>query len=64
MINIEKITTNKTVRTPRGIFYIAEATKDQMREAGFGYHHSSDDGRFLIMTNGTSAYAVEAPSRR
>lgn len=59
MINIEKIATNKIVRTPRGTFYIAEATKDQMREAGFGYHHSSDDGKWLIMTNGTRAYAIE-----
>ena len=31
-----------------------------MKEAGYGLHHQSDDGKYLIMGNGTRAFAVAA----
>lgn len=33
-------------------------TVEQMREAGYGVHHTSEDGKYCIMGNGTQAYAV------
>ena len=33
-------------------------TKEQMSVAGYGYHHSSDDGKHHIMGNGTRAFAI------
>lgn len=29
----------------------------------YGYHHSSEDGKYLIMGNGTQAYAIAAEQR-
>ena len=31
-----------------------------MKAAGYGLHHQSDDGKYLIMGNGTRAFAVAA----
>ena len=31
-----------------------------MKAAGYGLHHTSDDGKYLIMGNGTRAFAVAA----
>ena len=31
-----------------------------MKEAGYGLHHQSDDGKYLIMGNSTRAFAVAA----
>ena len=31
-----------------------------MEAAGYGFHHQSDDGKYLIMGNGTRAFAVAA----
>ena len=31
-----------------------------MEAAGYGVHHQSDDGKYLIMGNGTRAFAVAA----
>lgn len=33
-------------------------TREQMEAAGYGYHHSSDDDRYHIMGNGTSAFVI------
>lgn len=52
--------TGKTVRTPRGLFYLTAMTKEEMEKAGYGFHHESDDGKYLIMTNGSNAYAIWA----
>ena len=35
-------------------------TREQMEAAGYGFHHSSDDGKYLIMGNGTQAFAIAA----
>lgn len=36
-----------------------------MEAAGYGFHHESEDGKYLIMGNGTQAFAVavEQPQR-
>ena len=31
-----------------------------MEAAGYGFHHQSEDGRYLIMANGTGAFAIPA----
>jgi len=33
-------------------------SREQMEAAGYGVHHVSDDGKYLIMGNGTRAFAV------
>ena len=50
----------KTVRTPRGSFYVTAMSREQMEAAGYGVHHASEDGKYLIMGNGTRAFAVAA----
>ena len=48
------------IQTPRGNFYLCGMTKEQMEADGYGFHHASEDGKYLIMANGTQAYAVRA----
>ncbi|NBJ83785.1 DUF4316 domain-containing protein [bacterium 1XD42-94] len=52
--------TGEQIRTPRGSFSVTDMTAEQMREAGYGLHHTSEDGKYLIMGNGTQAFAVAA----
>ena len=52
--------TGEQVRTPRGSFHVTDMTREQMEAAGYGFHHQSEDGKFLIMGNGTQAFAVAA----
>ena len=52
--------TGEQIRTPRGSFYVSDMSVEQMKEAGYGLHHQSDDGKYLIMGNGTRAFAVAA----
>ena len=56
----ESLMTGETVRTPRGNFHIADMSREQIEAAGFGFHHASEDGKYLIMGNGTQAYAIAA----
>lgn len=35
-------------------------SREQIEAAGYGFHHQSDDGKYLIMGNGTRAFAVAA----
>ena len=35
-------------------------SREQMEAAGYGVHHISDDRKYLIMGNGTRAFAVAA----
>lgn len=55
--------TGERVSTPRGSFHVANMTREQMEAAGYGYHHSTDDGKYLIMGNGTQAFAIAAEQR-
>ena len=48
------------MRTPRGSFQVTAMSREQMEAAGYGVHHISDDGKYLIMGNGTRAFAVAA----
>ena len=53
------------IQTPRGSFYLCGMTREQMEADGYGFHHASEDGKYLIMANGTQAYAVrtDAPEK-
>ena len=50
--------TGETVRTPRGAFHVTDMSREQMEAAGYGFHHQSDDGKYLIMGNGSRAFAI------
>ena len=56
----ESLMTGETVRTPRGNFCITDMSREQIEAAGFGFHHASEDGKYLIMGNGTQAFAIAA----
>ena len=55
--------TGERVSTPRGSFHVTDMAREQMETAGYGYHHSTDDGKYLIMGNGTQAFAIAAEQR-
>ena len=52
--------TGEMVQTPRGSFHLTDMTREQMEAAGYGLHHQSEDGKYLIMGNGTQAFAIPA----
>ena len=56
--------TGETVQTPSGTFHVTDMSREQMEAAGYGFHHQSEDGKYLIMGNGSRAFAIpsgEAP---
>lgn len=55
-----QMATQERISTPRGSFCVTNMTREQMEAAGYGVHHISDDGKYLIMGNGTRAFAVAA----
>ena len=56
----DELTTGETIQTPRGTFHVTAMSREQIEAAGYGFHHQSDDGKYLIMGNGTRAFAVAA----
>ena len=52
--------TGEQIQTPRGRFYLTDRSREQMEAARYGFHHQSEDGRYLIMANGTRAFAIPA----
>ena len=50
--------TGEKIKTPRGSFSLTDMTVEQMKEAGYSFHHQSDDGKHYIMTSNNYAYAV------
>ena len=56
----DELETGETVKTPRGTFYVTAMSREQMEAAGYGLHHQSEDGKYLIMGNGTRAFAIPA----
>ena len=54
----DDLTTGEKIQTPRGSFYVTAMSREQIEAAGYGFHHQSDDGKYLIMGNGTRAFAV------
>ena len=56
----DQMATQERISTPRGSFCVTAMSREQMEAAGYGAHHISDDGQYLIMGNGTRAFAVAA----
>ena len=56
----DDLVTGEQITTPRGNFHVTAMTREQMEAAGYGFHHQSEDGKHLIMGNGTRAFAVAA----
>lgn len=56
----DDLETGEKIQTPRGSFHVTAMSREQMEAAGYGVHHTSDDGKYLIMGNGTRAFAVAA----
>ncbi len=56
----DALVTGEIATTPRGSFYVTDMTREQMEAAGYGLHHQSEDGKYLIMGNGARAFAVSA----
>ena len=56
----DQMATQERINTPRGSFCVTNMTREQMEVAGYGVHHQSDNGKYLIMGNGTRAFAVLA----
>ena len=56
--NPEKFKTGEKVQTSRGSFSAVSLSLTEMKELGYGVHHKSEDGLWLIMGDGTRAFAV------
>ena len=56
----DDLMTGETVTTPRGSFHLTSMSREQMEACGYGVHHTSKDGKYFIMGNGTRAFAVAA----
>ena len=37
---------------------MTDMSREQMEAAGYGFHHQSEDGNYLIMGNGSRAFAI------
>lgn len=59
----DELATGEKIQTPRGSFHVTAMTREQMEAAGYGFHHQSDDGKYLVMGNGTRAFAIAAEQR-
>ena len=64
MKEINDYKTGNYIRTPRGTFSEVSLSKTEMILLGYGYHHETDDGKYLIMGNGKKAYAIENKEER
>ena len=54
----DDLTTGERISTPRGSFALTDMTRQQIEAAGYGFHHQSDDGKYLIMGNGPRVFAI------
>ena len=59
-ITPDGLMTGEQITTPRGSFSVTAMSREQMKAAGYGVHHQSEDGKYYIMGNGTQAFAVAA----
>lgn len=55
-----ELLTGESIQTPRGSFLVTDMSREQLEAVGYGSHHQSEDGKFLIMGNGTDAFAIPA----
>ena len=37
---------------------MTDMSREQMEAAGYDFHHQSDDGKYLIMGNGSRSFAI------
>ena len=57
----DDLETGETIKTPRGTFYVTAMSREQMEAApDMACTSQSDDGKYLIMGNGTRAFAIFA----
>ena len=56
----DDLETGEKIQTPRGSFHVTAMSREQMEAAGYGFHHQTDDGKYLVMGNGTRAFAIAA----
>ncbi|MCQ5129473.1 YodL domain-containing protein [Butyricicoccus faecihominis] len=56
----DALLTGESIQTPRGSFHVTDMSREQMEAAGYGFHHQSEDGQYLIMGNSTQAFAILA----
>lgn len=54
----DRYLTGLKIKTPRGEFSVTDRTKEEMEAAGYGYHHESDDGQYIIMGGYNRAFAI------
>lgn len=54
--------TGEKIKTPRGSFSLTDMTVEQMKEAGYGLHHTSDDGNITLW--GTAQGLLPLPQSR
>ena len=55
-----ELLTGESIQTPRGSFLVTDMSREQLEAAGYGFHHQSEDGKYLIMGNGMNAFAIPA----
>ena len=55
-----ELLTGERIQTPRGSFLVTDMSRGQLEAAAYGFHHQSEDGKYLIMGNGTDAFAIPA----
>lgn len=60
----DDLETGETIKTPRGTFHVTAMSREQIETAGYGFHHQSDDGKYLIMGNGTRRLPLPQSSRK
>ena len=54
----DDLETGEKITTPRGTFHVTAMSREQMEAAGYGLHHTSEDGKHLIMASNNRAFAV------
>jgi len=51
--------TGEIIKTPRGIFNVADMSREEMNTAGYGLWHSSDDNQHHIYAGNNRAFAIK-----
>lgn len=47
----DNLLTGEQITTPRGSFHLTSMSVEQMREAGYGIHHTSEDGKYHMISS-------------
>ena len=43
-----ELLTGESIQTPRGSFLVTDMSREQLEAAGYGFHHQSEDGKYLM----------------